>query len=191
MQVDDSEMRDDGGQLGKNGYTANLNGFIIQTWLQRNDEAHVRNSANESRLIRERLMAQIIHLQESSPDIRYCDRDFVFKSPEVLAQYYLNNLSIIRCIKRRSRQSRSRPNNTTLCPFIVYCLSQLPPANRVDTSVITQPRQPKHSDKTPVMSVPDNSHHHVYSICNHHPQIESDPSSVGSNHSSMSPTSNK
>lgn len=174
MKIEDSEMTV--ANWGKM-VVQQIFGFIIQTWLQRNDEAHVRKSANESRLTRERLMVQILHLQESSPDIRYCDRDFVFKEPEVLAQYSLNNLralhraslSIIRSNKRRSKQSRSQPR-------ITQHFDRL------------HQRPPTRVDNTWVPLVLDNSHHHVNNISNHHPQIEPDPLSVSSDHSNVSPT---
>jgi hypothetical protein len=88
--------------------------LVLQSWLLRNSEAHVLNTNNESRLTRQRLIDQIIALQESSPDIRYCDRDFVYKSVIILEQYSLSSLrswywaaiSIVKANDTRNRVSR-------------------------------------------------------------------------------------
>ena len=52
--------------------------LMLDIWECRNREGHCSNDRNESQLSRQRLLDKIEAMQDSNPDLRYCDRDFVF-----------------------------------------------------------------------------------------------------------------
>lgn len=87
--------------------------LILDIWQQRNLDAHQPTENNESQLSRERILDKIQALQDSNPDVRHCDRQFVICPMETLSQYSIGNLfawyraakSIIKAQKpNRSRQ---------------------------------------------------------------------------------------
>lgn len=51
--------------------------LFLDVWEVRNRDGHYLNAKHESRLTRQRIMDKIMALQESDPEVRYCDRDFV------------------------------------------------------------------------------------------------------------------
>jgi hypothetical protein len=89
--------------------------LVLDIWERRNHEGHVVNVNNESQLSRQRIMAKIVALQESNPEVRYCDRDFVFCPIETIERYLLANLiswhtsarSIIEAQKKYRKPQRS------------------------------------------------------------------------------------
>ena len=89
--------------------------LMLDIWDQRNKDGHHLVYKNESQLSRQRILDMIIALQESQPEVRYCDRDFVFCPLETLEQYTLGNLlswyksacSIIQAQKQYVNRQRS------------------------------------------------------------------------------------
>ena len=96
--------------------------LVLKIWNQRNTDCHLSTNRHDSKLTRERLMANIEAMQASNPDIQHYDRVFVFRSMETLESYSLSNLQawhrmakniIVASIKRtggrkpRGRNSKS------------------------------------------------------------------------------------
>ena len=66
--------------------------LFLDIWECRNAEGHVSNERNESQLSRKRILDKIRARQESNPEVRYCDRDFIFCSMENLEKYSLGSV---------------------------------------------------------------------------------------------------
>ena len=66
--------------------------LILDIWESQNQDGHMLNDRDESQLSRQRILDQIIALQQSNPEVRYCDRDFIFCPIEMLEKYSLANL---------------------------------------------------------------------------------------------------
>jgi hypothetical protein len=66
--------------------------LVLKIWAQRNADGHFSTKRQDSKLTRERLMANIEAMQLSNPNIQHYDRIFVFRSMETLDTYTLLNL---------------------------------------------------------------------------------------------------
>ena len=94
--------------------------LVLKIWHQRNADGHFSTQRHDSKLTRERLMANIEALQLSNPDIQSQDRIFVFRSMETLETYTLLNLqawyrmakNIIVANKKRNGGRKPRGRNS-------------------------------------------------------------------------------
>jgi hypothetical protein len=90
--------------------------LVLQLWSQRNDDGHFSSRIHDSKLTRDRLMANIEAMQSSNPDIQHSDRVFIYKSIENLQTYSLSNLqawyrmakNIIMANKKRNVTKKKR-----------------------------------------------------------------------------------
>ena len=89
--------------------------LFLDIWQARNTDGHHLNEKNESQLTRQRIIDKITNLQESNPEVRHCDRPFVFCPMETLEQYSIGSLiawhreakNIIKAQKRYKTQHSS------------------------------------------------------------------------------------
>ena len=94
--------------------------LVLRIWHQHNADGHFSTQRHDSKLTRERLMANIEALQLSNPDIQSQDRIFVFRSMETLETYTLLNLqawyrmakNIIVANKKRNGGRKPRGRNS-------------------------------------------------------------------------------
>jgi hypothetical protein len=66
--------------------------LVLQLWNQRNEDGHFSSRIHDSKLTRDRLMANIEAMQSSNPDIQPHDHVFIYKSIDKLQTYSLSNL---------------------------------------------------------------------------------------------------
>jgi hypothetical protein len=66
--------------------------LVLKIWNQRNTDVHFSNMRHDSKLTRDRLMANIEAMQNSNPDIQHQDRVYVYRSLETLETYSLLTL---------------------------------------------------------------------------------------------------
>lgn len=88
--------------------------LVLQIWDQRNGEGHSSTKQHDSKLIRDRLMANITSMQASNPDILHHDQIFVYRPIETLESYSLSNLQAwYRMAKNIIASNRKRIMSTT------------------------------------------------------------------------------
>lgn len=52
--------------------------LFLDIWIARNIDGHHLTEKHESQLSRQQIFNQITTLQESNPEVRYCDQEFIF-----------------------------------------------------------------------------------------------------------------
>jgi hypothetical protein len=101
--------------------------LVIDLWLCRNTIAHQPNDRNESCLTRQRILAKIEALISSNPEVRTCDRHFIFQPMSTIETFSLCNLiswhrqavSIVKTQKKYASTHvdiRTAFNNVTILP---------------------------------------------------------------------------
>jgi signal transduction histidine kinase len=120
--------------------------LVLMIWKSRNDGAHGISRTMESPLTRIRLMAQIVALQQSNPDVTYTERDFIYRSISDLETYSLCNLkawyhqavTVIKVSNNRTRTASKQFQNLSTIPqyFNPVCM---PVFNNLDVSSNSDP----------------------------------------------------
>lgn len=126
--------------------------LFLDIWISRNHDGHYLTDRNESQLSRERLIIKIIELQESNPEVRYCNRDFVFCPMETLENYSVGNLtSWLRAAKsiiKAQKQYRTTHQRFYLQFLSNTTRSQLSESQRTCASTRTRSRSNSNSSFT-------------------------------------------
>ena len=97
--------------------------FVLDIWIQRNLDGHHLNNKHELQLSRDRILQKIRSLQESNPEVRYCDRDFVYCPIDTLEKHSLANLlswhrAAVSIVKNQKQYRIRHPSVREFFPLI-------------------------------------------------------------------------
>ena len=128
--------------------------LFLNIWDMRNKAGHNLNDRQESQLSRQRILDKIIALQDSAPEVRYCDRDFVFYDMDTLQAYSLGNLtawynSACKIVRAQKQYNICHPSIRDIFPL----RSPIFPAPR--TSLLPPPEPYPDSTRNSPPSEPD------------------------------------